>query len=122
MTKDSLMKIPIVAVVLTAVLFLGMTEAMAEAVPGTQLPQRITLTATDIPLVQMLGKIEQASDYIFVYQEDVASERATVSIDVKDADIKEVLEKILPKGISYRMSGRQILLHRDDVPAPPQQA
>ncbi len=70
----------------------------------------------------MLGKIEAVSDYIFVYQEDVASDRTRVSIDVKDADIREVLGKILPESINYRLSGRQILLHRDDTSAPPQQA
>lgn len=117
MTKISLTKIPLVAAVLTVVLI--PKETRAAAVPETQLPQRITLTATDIPLVQIFEKIETVSDYIFVYQEDVASDKTKVSIDVKDADIRDVLGKILPKDINYRLSGRQILLHKKDV-TPPQ--
>ncbi len=116
MTKISLTKIPLVAAVLTVVLI--PKETRAAAVPETQLPQRITLTATDIPLVQIFEKIETVSDYIFVYQEDVASDKTKVSIDVKDADIRDVLGKILPKNINYRLSGRQILLHKKDVTPP----
>lgn len=116
MTKISLTKIPLVVAVLTVVLI--PKETRAAAVPETQLPQRITLTTTDIPLVQIFEKIETVSDYIFVYQEDVASDKTKVSIDVKDADIRDVLGKILPKDINYRLSGRQILLHKNDVTPP----
>ena len=65
----------------------------------------------------MFEKIEMVSDYIFVYQEDVASDKTKVSIDVKDADIRDVLVKILPKDVNYRLSGRQILLHKSDAAA-----
>ena len=113
MTKISLMKIPLVVAVLSAVLL--PKETRAAAMPETQLPQRITLTAKDIPLIQMFEKIEMVSDYIFVYQEDAASDKTKVSIDVKDADIMDVLGKILPKDVNYRLSGRQILLHKSDA-------
>lgn len=115
MTKISLMKIPLVVAVLSAVLL--PKETRAAATPETQLPQRITLTAKDIPLTQMFEKIEMVSDYIFVYQEDVSSDKTKVSIDVKDADIRDVLVKILPKDVNYRLSGRQILLHKSDAAA-----
>ena len=95
MTKISLTKIPLVVAVLTVVLI--PKETRAAAVPETQLPQRITLTTTDIPLVQIFEKIEAVSDYIFVYQEDVASDKTKVSIDVKDADIRDVLGKFFRK-------------------------
>lgn len=85
-----------------------------------QLPVRINLSESGLTLAQMLSKIEDISGYIFVYQEDVVAGDDKVSISVKDADITEVLKKILPGGISFRISGRQVLLHRDSPRTAPE--
>jgi len=75
-----------------------------------QLPQKLTLKLNNVTLVQAIKAIENNSDYIFVYQENVIANAEKCSIDVKDADIADVLEGILPADVFYKVSGRQILL------------
>ena len=64
--------------------------------------------------------IEKNSDYIFVYDEAVASNlSATVDINLEGQDIEAILGSVCPQaGLEYLISGRQIAVWPEGTPAP----
>lgn len=70
----------------------------------------ITLKADNIPLEQVLNRIEQETRYHFLYNENV-NVGVSVSIDVRNEPLKSVLDKLLKgNGIDYKVQKRQIVL------------
>lgn len=74
--------------------------------------QKITVKANGVTLKEAFEMIEKVSSYIFVYQDEIISRNVRVNLNEKDNDINDVLRKILPKEIIYKISGRQIILQR----------
>jgi hypothetical protein len=73
---------------------------------------QITLHEKDAPLETVLSVIEKQSRYVFLYDPDIIKV-GVVTIDIKNATIREVLEKIfkdLP--IEFTIVGNNVLLKR----------
>lgn len=64
----------------------------------------ITLRMDNAPLVKVIDRVEQLSGYSFIYTNQVVDEHRVVSLDVRNADILTVLDKLFSgTDIRYRI-------------------
>ncbi len=74
---------------------------------------KITLSAENKTLKEVLAVIEQKSQYIFFYSDQSVNLSKRVSVSVAGADLQEVLDKILdPAETAYRIVDRQVILYK----------
>lgn len=72
--------------------------------------QDISIAIKGATLESFVEAVQQKTDYTFVYGQDVSLDNA-IDIDVKNAPLKTVLEKVLyPHNIKYNISGKHITL------------
>lgn len=70
--------------------------------------EKITISETSIPLLNLFKNIESQSDYMFNYA-DVDVENINVSVDVKDATIRTVLAQVLDRTpLTWTINNRNI--------------
>ena len=79
----------------------------------------ITFSMNNIPAKKVLEKIERDYGYVFLYNEEQVKLDGNVSVSVKDAGITEVMDKVLWKGLDYKVRGRQVTITKSPV-TPPQ--
>ena len=78
---------------------------------------KLTLKGNDISLTNIFSQIRESSDYTFVYNLDDIQNVRVKSLDVKDASIREVLDKCLKgTGFSYEIEDHVVII-RPDRPA-----
>ena len=74
--------------------------------------QRVTLNTQQEKLVRVLNDIQKQTSYSFVYNNSLVNGNNAITIDVKDATIETVLDKIFAKTpITYKISGNQVVLY-----------
>lgn len=71
---------------------------------------KLKLNYENVKLSDLLDKIEKASDYRFFYNSQSADLSKTVSVNSKDLDIKEVLDKVLGSNLTYEMVNDNIVV------------
>ncbi len=75
--------------------------------------QQFTMNLRDITLRQLFSEIEKQSEYIFFYNENILDSKDVISINVKDATLPSLLDKVLKaKGLSYTINNRQVTISR----------
>lgn len=73
---------------------------------------RLSLKVDNVPVTYVIDQIEKQSGYNFLYSKSVLDERSTVSLDVKDATLTQVLDKLFSgMGIEYKIEQKQIVLN-----------
>ena len=78
----------------------------------------ITLRLDDAPLVEVIDKVEQQSGYSFIYARQVVDEHRRLSINVRNASIGTVLEKMFGgTGVVWTIDRMQIILSLRDSAA-----
>ncbi len=66
-------------------------------------------------LKNVISEIESQSEYIFFYNDAAINTEQKVNIDVKNATIYEILDKVLDKKASdYKVLDRQVILYKQD--------
>ena len=72
---------------------------------------RISLNLQNVPLKEVFSRIEDQSNYIFVYYDNILDASRRVSISVSDQTVGDVLE-VLFAGTenTWKLSGRQIVI------------
>lgn len=79
--------------------------------------KKIELKVQNASLSDVLGEIEDRSDYYFFYNNKVVNLDHSVSLNVEDKTITEVLDELLKNtGIDYTINNRQIILASADGP------
>ncbi|TDB64246.1 SusC/RagA family TonB-linked outer membrane protein [Arundinibacter roseus] len=77
------------------------------------LDQRLTLQLTRMEIVQVLEKIEKATDVKFMYNPQIFSQGQPVNLNVRDTPLSAILNTILdPVQVSYEVVNKRILLKR----------
>ncbi|MGN0190071.1 MAG: secretin and TonB N-terminal domain-containing protein, partial [Candidatus Cryptobacteroides sp.] len=90
-------------------LILSLTVSLVAYAQNT----RLTINVTDVPVAAVIDQIEQQSGYYFIYSKNVIDENRTVSLKVKDASLKEVLNSLFAEtGIAWKIEKKQIVLSR----------
>ena len=88
--------------------------AFGSLVAQTSAPDaRISLDLQNVPLKEVFARIEDQSNYIFVYYDSILDASRRVSISVSDQPVGNVLE-VLFAGTenTWKLSGRQIVIGR----------
>ncbi len=94
--------------------FLGLIQVLA--VDSYSQMTRLSLHFNNERLENVLGKIEDESEFFFLYNRDLVDVEQKVNIRVENETIKSILDNLL-KGtdISYVVSDRQIILSSKDM-------
>lgn len=72
---------------------------------------KISLSATEMRLEEIIIRIEHDTYYRFAYDKNDINVDKTYSVDVRNAEIKELLNQLFSEGeINYSIVGRQIVL------------
>lgn len=75
--------------------------------------QHFTMNLKDITLQQLFTEIEKSSEFIFFYNENILDNQGAISINVKDATLSILLDKVLKsKGLTYTINNRQVTIAR----------
>jgi TonB-linked SusC/RagA family outer membrane protein len=79
---------------------------------------RITLKMNETELKKVLFAIEKKSNYRFLFTEDAVKGKPRVSVDVVQATVAEVLDKILANtGVSYKILGNNLVVLKEGMDA-----
>jgi TonB-linked SusC/RagA family outer membrane protein len=80
--------------------------------------ERITLKLNAAEIKKVLFAIEKKSDYRFLFTESAMKGKPRVSLDVVNATVSEVLDKILANtGVSYKVLGTNLVVLKEGVNA-----
>ncbi|MBC7874473.1 MAG: secretin and TonB N-terminal domain-containing protein, partial [Ferruginibacter sp.] len=80
--------------------------------------ERITLKMNATEIKKVLLAIEKKSDYRFLFTEDAVKGKPRVSIDVVQATVTEILDKILAStGLGYKILGTNLIVLKEGGPA-----
>ena len=81
----------------------------------------VSIQAADQPITEIIDKIEQTTNYVFVFDEAVREQlQQQASIDVTGRTIGDVMDRLLQgTGLGYKVSQRQVMIFQQTVP--PQQ-
>jgi TonB-linked SusC/RagA family outer membrane protein len=80
--------------------------------------EKITLKLTATEIKKVLFAIEKRSDYRFLFTEDAMKGKPRVSVDVVNATVSEVLDRILANtGVSYKILGTNLVVLKEGVNA-----
>ena len=78
--------------------------------------EKITLKMTAAEIKKVLLAIEKKSDYRFLFTEDAVKGKPRVSVDVVEASVSEILDKILANtGIAYKILGTNLVVLKEGV-------
>src|SRR3546814_910744 len=86
--------------------------------------QKISLSATDVPLEKVFSLIEEQSGYYFFYRYQEVQQALPVSLDVKNVSIEQVLDICLKnQPFTWSREGKTIVVSMKpgglDTPVPP---
>lgn len=80
--------------------------------------ERITLKLNAAEIKKVLFAIEKKSDYRFLFTESAMKGKPRVSLDVVNATVSEVLDRILANtGVSYKILGTNLVVLKEAVNA-----
>ncbi|MDR0835131.1 MAG: carboxypeptidase-like regulatory domain-containing protein, partial [Tannerella sp.] len=85
---------------------------------------QINLSFKNKPLKEVIKEIEKVSEYRFFYNDNLPELKKSVSINIKDGDIKAVMEQIVSQtGLSYSLNDKtHVVLSAGAAPKAPQQS
>ena len=78
--------------------------------------QKVTLSAKDVPLENVIKNIKKQTGYSFFYNVDWLQKAKTVTIEVKDMDIEDALNIVFKdQPLTYRVINNTIVLKLKEV-------
>lgn len=93
-------------------LFVVVMTVLCLQVSASAFSQNISMNQKNVPLVRVLKEIKRQSGYFFLYDSDLIGKLAKpVTVDVKNAEIKEVLTEVLrSQPFSWEIKENTILI------------
>lgn len=75
---------------------------------------RISLKLTGSTIKEVLKTVEEKSEFIFLYKNGEMNDQLKVNIDIQNATINEILDKILiGQNLSYDVYNRQVIIRKN---------
>lgn len=76
---------------------------------------KLSVSGQNLTIEQVLGRIEDQSDFSFFYNVKEVDLSKIVSVDVKDRSIGDVLNLLMEgTGLTYTINNKLIIIHRDE--------
>lgn len=72
----------------------------------------LNLDLNNVPLEKVFDAIRQQSEFEFFYNNDQVNTSVKVSVKAKNADIKTILEEVLPAIYEYKIKDRYVLINK----------
>ncbi len=108
--RSGIKKLLIVMKLTTIFLFLSV---MAMAANTYSQGTRFDLNVKNASIIQVFDEIERVTDFGFLFKTDQLDLNAKYSLDIKNADIEKILNKVLDMNVySYKMIDRNIVITR----------
>jgi type II secretory pathway component GspD/PulD (secretin) len=80
--------------------------------------QKVSLSFQKVPLETVLAEITKQTNATFAYSQPVIDPKTEVSIEVKDAELQQALDRLLTgTGIACEVSGKKVFLFSQKKPA-----
>ena len=77
---------------------------------------KLSLKLTGSTIKDVLNEVEGKSEFIFLYKNGEMNDQLKVNIDVRNATINEILDKILAgQNLSYDVYNRQVIIRKNTV-------
>jgi TonB-linked SusC/RagA family outer membrane protein len=107
------LKLPLIMRISLTLLFLVVLQLSAENSYAQRV--RIAISMSNVSVEQVLNKIEETSDYVFLYNDETIQKSRIVSVRSKSGKITDILDDIF-KGtdISYTVIDKQIILSKSN--------
>jgi iron complex outermembrane receptor protein len=75
---------------------------------------RLSLKLTGSTIKEVLNAVEEKSEFIFLYKNGEMNDQLKVNIDIQNATINEILDKILiGQNLSYDVYNRQVIIRKN---------
>ncbi|MDF2188892.1 SusC/RagA family TonB-linked outer membrane protein [Paraflavitalea sp. CAU 1676] len=88
-------------------------------VSASGIAQKVSINRENVPLKKVFTDIKRQTGYLFFYNARLLDNAAPVSVSVKDADMKEVLDKCFKdQSLTYKIVNRTIVISPRLVNAP----
>jgi len=88
-------------------------QSLQASVMQKQISSTITLKAEQLSIGKILEQIEQQSDYVFIYTDEVINKKDRHSISVQAKSIDKVLDELLEnQKVDYQIYGNQVVLSK----------
>ncbi|RYD87621.1 MAG: SusC/RagA family TonB-linked outer membrane protein, partial [Sphingobacteriales bacterium] len=101
--------------------FVALLLALLPVAASARTQNKLTLALEKADLRQALQLIEQQSAYRFFYNETIVAGKPPVTLNVRDAELRTVLDQLLPsRGIGYRLlTNNVVVLQAQEAARPP---
>ncbi|MEP1413497.1 MAG: TonB-dependent receptor [Maribacter dokdonensis] len=88
---------------------IGLSSAYAN---NTYSQTKLDIEVNKVPMETLFQKIQEKSEYIFFYNDEVLLDKGIVSINIKGATLTTILDSVLRnKGMDYRIDDRQVIIY-----------
>lgn len=88
--------------------------AMMVAANSYSQSTKLSLKLTGSTIKEVLSQVEGKSEFIFLYKNGEMNDQLIVNIDVKNATVSEILDKILiGQNLSYDVYNRQVIIRKN---------
>ncbi|WP_036156504.1 TonB-dependent receptor [Maribacter forsetii] len=88
---------------------IGLSSAYAN---NTYSQTKLDIEVNKVPMEALFQKIQEKSEYIFFYNDEVLLDKGIVSINIKGATLNTILDSVLRnKGMVYRIDDRQVIIY-----------
>lgn len=72
---------------------------------------KININVKNVSIEELFKEIQNKSEYIFFYKDDVIDKNARISLNLKDALLTDILNKSLNNiGLDYKIADRQVII------------
>ncbi|TCC84160.1 hypothetical protein [Pedobacter hiemivivus] len=98
-------------ITLALLLLVGYVKAQMPIPPSKyNLEKRVSIEAKDQQLFEVLNKISKAGDFYFSYSGSLFKRDSLINLSVKNAPVREVLNKLFNNKVDYTENGEYIIL------------
>src|SRR5690606_20937725 len=88
-------------------------------VNASAIAQEVTLKKRGVKLDYVLRELQKQSGYNILFDQRIIPESATINVNYENVQLNKVLDEILvPFGIKYKQTGKNIVLNKEVKPIP----
>lgn len=96
---------------------IGLSSAYAN---NTYSQTKLDINVNKVPLANLFHEIQEKSEYIFFYNDEVLLNSGNVSLNLKGATLTTILDNALKdKGVVYRIDDRQVIIFEKEITPEP---